>query len=54
MRAQIAALADHLALLTRNCTGLEADRAQIQARIDRKQADLNRAQKRLKTIKKVK
>jgi hypothetical protein len=45
-----AALADHLALLTRNCTGLEADQAQI----DRKQTDLNRAQKRLETIKKFK
>lgn len=54
MRMQINALADQAVTLTSNCRTLESDRASIQTKIERKQVELDRAVKRLKSMKKVK
>lgn len=54
MRAQINSLTDQSVALRTNTEALKADEQNIKSKIERKQLELERAEKRLRSMKKVK
>lgn len=54
MRAQINSLTDQSVALRTNTEALKADEQSVKSKIERKQLELERAEKRLRSMKKVK
>lgn len=54
IREKLNAITDDVSNFSRNCDDLEAEKTKIEAKIERKRAELERAEKRMKSLNKVK